>query len=613
MTQSAVQTTGRGGTAGVTGERLMLPRAPGRADEASADSPFAIFVRLATRCTSSGLAALVIEDPSGLQVYAASGLADGQPLPVSLLRAQMSRPRRMTVEIPDLSVDPTFAKAPPHEREAGFVAYAGATIRNPAGAAIGILCLLDRERRRYGRDVLMTLTDLARGVAALLAAQRGGQKPDPAGTDAVTALPGRQGLVRYLDQAVGSAPDDRQTPALALFRIDFGRLSTLNEMYGREIADRFLEQAADRLQTIAPMPGFLAHLGGSGFALAAPGRIGSSDAEGMALRMMERLREPVQIDALELPLRPSVGIGLYPADGETVPALLVAAEAALSFARTQGDGRHCRATREIVGSYTLSTGLEQDLQAAVAQDAFHLNWMPVIDTATEQVVSFEALVRWHRPGHGEVGPDLFIPVAEAGGLIEQIDAWVLRAACREAQSWEKALGVSVNVSSVWLSHSRLSNLLRRVLDETGLEPNRLQIELSERGALDKEGNVRRELAQVRAMGVRLALDDFGTGYSCLSALTTYPFDQVKLDRQFVHALGRDRRAEAVMRSMLQMVQALGMTCCAEGVETEEQLAFLDAHGCEEIQGYLLGRPIPHLPLHADRSLLPAEAAELEHP
>ncbi len=571
MTQSAVQTTGRGGTAGVTGERLMLPRAPGRTDEASADSPFAIFARLATRCTGSGLAALVIEDPSGLQVYAASGLADGQPLPVSLLRAQMSRPRRMTVEIADLSLDPTFAKAPPHEREAGFAAYAGATIRNPAGAAIGILCLLDRERRRYGRDVLMTLTDLARGVAALLAAQRGGQQPDPAGIDAVTALPGRQGLVRYLDQAVGSAPDNRQTPALALFRIDFGRLSTLNEMYGREIADRFLEQAADRLQTIAPMPGFLAHLGGSGFALAAPGRIGPSDAEAMVLRMMERLREPVQIDALELPLRPSVGIGLYPADGETVPALLVAAEAALSFARTQGDGRHC---------------------------ARQQRW-----NAVEQ----------HRPGHGEVGPDLFIPVAEAGGLIEQIDAWVLRAACREAQSWEKALGVSVNVSSVWLSHSRLSNLLRRVLDETGLEPNRLQIELSERGALDKEGNVRRELAQVRAMGVRLALDDFGTGYSCLSALTTYPFDQVKLDRQFVHALGRDRRAEAVMRSMLQMVQALGMTCCAEGVETEEQLAFLDAHGCEEIQGYLLGRPIPHLPLHADRSLLPAEAAELEHP
>ena len=612
--QGALQATGHGGSAGAVGERLVLPRTSGRTDDVSGgDSPFAIFARLATRCTGSTLSALVIEDASGLQVYAVSGQADGQVLPVSLLRAQMSRPRRMTVEIPDLAADPIFTKAPQHEREAGFCAYAGATIRNPAGAAVGILCLLDRERRRYGRDVLVTLTDLARGVGALLAAQREGHPADASGIDAVTALPGRQGLERYLDQGIegfGNAASDSAVPALALFRIDFGRLSTLNEMYGREIADRFLKQAADRLQTIAPMPGFLAHLGGSGFALAAPGRIGPSDAEAMALRMMERLREPVQIDSLELPLRPSVGIGLYPADGQTVPALLVAAEAALACARTQGDGRHCRATREIIASYTLSTGLEQDLQAAVAQGAFHLNWMPVIDTATEQVVSFEALVRWRRPGHGEIGPDLFIPVAEAGGLIEQIDAWVLRAACREAKSWEKALGVSVNVSSVWLSHGRLSNLLKRVLEETGLEPNRLQIELSERGALDKEGNVRRELAQVRAMGVRLALDDFGTGYSCLGALTSYPFDQVKLDRQFVHALGRDRRAEAVMRSMLQMVQALGMTCCAEGVETEEQLAFLDAHGCEEIQGYLLGRPIPHLPLHADR---PQRAAELEHP
>ena len=615
MVRFALQASGLGGSAGVTSERLFLPRMLGRPDDGSAESPFAIFTRVAIRCTGSTLAALVIDDPTGLQVYAASGDADGQLLPVSLLRAQMSRPRRMTVEIPDLAADPMFLKAPLHEREAGFAAYAGATIRNPAGAAIGILCLLDRERHRYGRETLMTLSDLARGVAALLAAHRDGQPTDATGIDAVTALPGRQGLERYLEQAVAEsrAPgSDSAAPALGLFRIDFGRLTTLNEMYGREIADRFLKQAADRLQTIAPMPGFLAHLGGSGFALVAHGRIGSSDAEAMALRMMERLREPVQLDSLELPLRPSVGIALYPADGADVPRLLVAAEAALACARTQGDGRHCRATREIIASYTLSTGLEQDLQAAVAQDAFHLNWMPVIDTATEQVVSFEALVRWNRPGHGEVGPDLFIPVAEAGGLIEPIDTWVLRTACREAQSWEKALGVCVNVSAVWLSHGRLPNLLKRVLEETGLEPNRLQIELSERGALNKDGNVRRELSQVRAMGVRLALDDFGSGYSSLGALTTYPFDQVKLDRQFVQALGRDRRAEAVMRSMLQMVQALGMTCCAEGVETEEQLAFLDAHGCEEIQGYLIGRPIPHLPLHASQDHAQLEDAEFEH-
>ena len=608
----------------VVDERLTLPRAGGRTDEA-AETPLSIFTRLATRCTDSALAVLVLEAPSGLQVRAVSGPCTGEHLPVSVLRAQMSRPRRVTVEILDLAADPHFMTAPAHERSAGFGAYAGATIRDLSGSAIGVLFLLDRERRRFGREVLVTLSDLARGVAALLAVHHGASPvAEGNGVDAVTALPGRQGLERYLEQAlqqpaptpgesfVGAATGgtgaglNGQTPGMALFRVDLGRLAALNEMYGREVADRFLKQAADRLQTIAPIPSFLAHLGGSGFALAAPGRIGASDAEAIVLRMMERLREPIQVGSLELPVRPSAGIALYPADGQDVASLLLATEAALAEAKKHGDGRHCRATSQLTSAYTLSTGLEQDLQAAVAQGAFHLNWMPAIDTATERVVSFEALVRWNRPGHGEVSPALFIPVAEAGGLIEQIDAWVLRAACLEAQSWEEALGVSVNVSTVWLSHNRLSNLLRRVLAETGLEPNRLQIELSERSALDQDGNVRRELSQVRAMGVRLALDDFGTGYSCLGTLVTYPFDQIKLDRQFVHALGRDRRAEAVTRAVLQMVQALGMTSCAEGVETEEQLAFLDAHGCEEIQGYLIGRPIPALPMRRLGAALPPE-------
>lgn len=601
MSSTGPNTTPSGPLAARTPERLALPRASARSDESS-DTPLTIFTRLAIRTTNSPLAILVVDAPSGLQIHAVSGTCDGESLPVSLLRAQMSRPRRVTVEIVDLSVDPQFIDAPLHERDAGFNAYAGATIRDPAGAAIGVLFLLDRERRRYGREVLLTLSDLARGVAGVLAVHHDGHTTD-GGIDAVTALPGRQGLERYLEQALevpvrgaGDTSAPGNPPALALFRVDVGRLTALNEMYGREIADQFLKQAADRLQTIAPIPSFLAHLGGSGFALVAPGRIGPSDAEAIVLRMMERLREPVQIGTLELPLRPSAGIALAPADGQDVASLMLATEAALTAAKKHGDGRHCRATPQLTAAYSLSTGLEQDLQAAVAQGAFHLNWMPAIDTATERVVSFEALVRWNRPGHGEVSPALFIPVAEAGGLIEQIDAWVLRAACREAQSWEQALGISVNVSPVWLSHSRLPNLLKRVLEETGLEPNRLQIELSERSSMEQDGNVRRELSQVRAMGVRLALDDFGTGYSCLSTLITYPFDQIKLDRQFVQALGHDRRAEAVTRSMLQMVQALGMTSCAEGVETEEQLAFLDAHGCEEIQGYLIGRPIPKLPL-----------------
>jgi diguanylate cyclase (GGDEF)-like protein len=560
--------------------RLTLPLARSEPDDPASETPLAPYTRLALRAhgphAADAVAILVIEGSSGLQLYAVAGPTNGEALPLAMIRAQMQRPRRVSVEIPDLAAEPAHAAAPAHERESGFASFAGAIIRTATGTAIGMIGLLDREPRRHGREIILVLADLARGIASLQAARGEGARSEPGLIDAVTGLPGRQALERHLGDLFGA---EASMPSFALFRIDFGRLSALNEMYGRDVADRFLRLLADRLQAIAPVPGYLAHLGGSGFAMVAPGRIGPSDTEAIALRMMERLREPIQLDTLDLPVRLSIGIALYPADlgkeapapgaaAATVASVLLAADAALAHAKTQGDGRHCRATSAMIG-------LESDLQQAAAQGAFHLNWMPVIDTATEHVTGFEALVRWNRPGFGAVPPSLFLPVAEAGGLIETIDGWVLRAACIEAQSWDTPLTVAVNVSPVWLSHGRLSRVLRRVLDETGLEPGRLQLEFSERSALDSDGQLGRELSQVRAMGIRLALDDFGSFHSSLGALTRYPFDKVKLDRQFV--------------------RALGMTSCAEGVETEAQLAFLDAHGCEEIQGYLLGRPVPELP------------------
>ncbi len=585
--------------------RLTLPLAPSGQDDPASDNPLAPFARLALRAhagsAGASVAILVIEGSSGLQLHAVAGPSNGEALPLAMIRSQMRRPRRVSVEIADLAADPAHAAAPAHERTAGFASFVGAIIRTATGAAIGMIGLLDREPRRATRDVSLTLADLARGIASLQAARDEGARGEPALIDAVSGLPGRQALERHLGDMLGGG---HAKPSFALFRIDFGRLSALNEMYGRDVADRFLRLLADRLQAITPVPGYLAHLGGSGFAMVAPGRIGPSDAEAIAMRMMERLRQPIQLDALELPVRLSIGIALHPADlgraaaeGATamVAAILQAADAALAHAKTQGDGRHCRASPAMIADYAVSSGLETDLQQAAAQGAFHLNWMPVIDTATEHVTGFEALLRWRRPGFGEVPPSLFLPVAEAGGLIETLDAWVLRAACAEARRWDTPLAVGVNVSPVWLSHGRLSRVVRRVLDETGLEPGRLQLEFSERSAFDGDDHLGRELSRVRAMGVRLALDDFGSFHSSIDALTRYPFDKIKLDRQFVRALGQDRRAETIVRSLLQMVQALGMTSCAEGVETEAQLAFLDAHGCEEIQGYLLGRPIPELP------------------
>ncbi len=577
-------------------ERLKLPHAGQMLGEGD-ETVFGGFARLAARALDASLGLAIIEENGRLQIRAAYGRSNGRALPVSLIRTQMHSQRRVTLDAGDLARDPGFAAASPEEREAGFGAYVGATLRDESGASIGVLCVLDEQPRRFGRDGVAALTDLGRCASALLILEPKAAT-DSVASESVTGLPGREALEQHIDKLVAAAENagpNALPPGFAVLRIDIGRLTVLNEMHGRGAVDQSLKQVVTRLRTVAPSHSFLARLGGGGFAMVVGGRVSAAEIEAVALRVMDRLREPAHLDGLDLPLRPSTGVASFPADATDTAGLMRCAEAALSQAKREGDGRHIHSTPLLRRNYEVSAGLEQDLQRAAMVGSFSLNWLPVIDSATEQVVSFEALVRWNRPGHGDISPDLFIPCAEATGLIEQIDSWVMAAACHEAQSWEQALGVSVNISPVWISHNRLPALVRRVLDETGLDPARLQIELSERVPFGSDGMARRELARVRAMGVRLALDDFGTGYSCLGMLGTYPFDQVKLDRMFVAALGRDRRAEAITRSVLQMVQSLGMTSCAEGVETEEQLAFLDAHGCEEIQGYLIGRPIPRLP------------------
>ncbi|WP_428394917.1 putative bifunctional diguanylate cyclase/phosphodiesterase [Lichenicoccus sp.] len=577
-------------------ERLVLPHA-GQMLGTGDETVFGAFARLAARDLEAPFGLVIVRENGRLQIRAAFGPSNGQALPISVIRAQMSSQRRVTLDVGDLAHDTGFAAAGVEERAAGFGAYAGATLRDESGASVGVVCVLDAQPRRFTRDSLAALTDLGRCASAMLILEPKAAT-DSSAAASVTGLPGREALEQHIDKLVAAAEataPNALPPGFAILRIDIARLSALNDMHGRGAVDQSLKQVVTRLRAVAPSHSFLARLGGGGFALVLGGRVSPAEIEAVALRVMDRLREAAHVDGLDLPLRPAAGVATFPTDASDTLGLLRCAEAALSQAKREGDGRHVHCTPELLRTYVVSAGLEEDLQRATMIGAFALNWLPVIDTATEQVVSFEALVRWDRPGHGDISPDLFIPCAEATGLIEQIDSWVMMAACHEAQTWERALGVSVNVSPVWVSHNRLPALVRRVLDETGLDPARLQIELSERVPFGSDGMARRELARVRAMGVRLALDDFGTGYSCLGMLGTYPFDQVKLDRQFVSALGRDRRAEAITRSVLQMVQSLGMTSCAEGVETEEQLAFLDAHGCEEIQGYLIGRPIPTLP------------------
>lgn len=234
--------------------------------------------------------------------------------------------------------------------------------------------------------------------------------------------------------------------------------------------------------------------------------------------------------------------------------------------------------------------LERDLREALDAGQFHLHWQPIVNCLTGALQRFEALIRWNRPGCGKVSPATFVPIAEELGLYRQLDTWVLRTACAEALRWPQPYRAAVNISAYWFQGEDLSHAVEVALRETGLDPSRLEIEVTERVFIDNSGNARRELAQLKALGVGLSLDDFGTGYSSLSYLRTIPFDKLKLDRLFIEDLGTCRRTEVITRAVLQLGAGLDMTVCAEGVAHQTQLEILQAYGCDEVQGYLIGRP-----------------------
>ncbi len=239
--------------------------------------------------------------------------------------------------------------------------------------------------------------------------------------------------------------------------------------------------------------------------------------------------------------------------------------------------------------------LERDLREALDAGQFHLHWQPIVDCLTGALHRFEALIRWDRPGCGKVSPGTFVPIAEALGLFKQLDTWVLRTACAEALRWPLPYRAAINISAHWFRGEDLSHMIEDTLQASGLDPSRLEIEVTERVFIDNAGNAQRELAQLKALGVGLSLDDFGTGYSSLSYLRTIPFDKLKLDRLFIEDLGTCRRTEVITRAVLQLGAGLGMTVCAEGISHQAQLEILQAYNCDEAQGYLIGRPGPLTP------------------
>lgn len=244
---------------------------------------------------------------------------------------------------------------------------------------------------------------------------------------------------------------------------------------------------------------------------------------------------------------------------------------------------------------TTDSELERDVAAALDCGLFRIHWQPIVSCSSGELTGFEALIRWDRPGYGRTSPSIFVPVIERLGLYRKLDAWVLRQACAAAKYWPFHLRAAINVSACWFDGTGLTAAVATALEESGIDPSRLELEVSEAVIIESKTNAASELMRIKDLGVRLSLDDFGTGYASLGYLQEMPFDKLKVDQSFVRRLGTCRKTEAIVRAVLQLGAGLGMTVCAEGVERADQLAILQAYGCDEVQGYLIGYPERQLP------------------
>jgi diguanylate cyclase (GGDEF)-like protein/PAS domain S-box-containing protein len=403
--------------------------------------------------------------------------------------------------------------------------------------------------------------------------------------DVLTGLPNRSAFNERLPAAIENAKAANRPLALLCFDLD--RFKDVNDVFGHAVGDKLLCEASKRFAEAAE-GGFLARVGGDEFALISTGGRQPDAASDLADRLLESVESAFEIDGRQLKIGLSIGVAIYP-DYDSVETLLANADAALYRAKGHGGGKVCFFDVCQDARLRERHSLLQDLGRALERNELQLHYQPQADTEGS-IIGFEALLRWIHPQRGMIPPDAFIPLAEETGLILPIGAWVLREACREASSWERPLNIAVNLSPIQFRLDDLPQRVHAVLFETGLSAVRLELEITEGILVDDLARAQSILRQLKCLGVRVSMDDFGTGYSSLSYLQAFPFDKIKIDRSFVSSLFSKPQSEAIVRAIIGLGRGLGLPVIAEGVETEDQLAFLTNEGCTEAQGYLIGRP-----------------------
>jgi diguanylate cyclase (GGDEF)-like protein/PAS domain S-box-containing protein len=412
--------------------------------------------------------------------------------------------------------------------------------------------------------------------------------------DPLTNLANRLLFNDRLTLAVAQA--HRHNQKLAVLFLDLDRFQVINDSLGHTVGDELLRRVAERIHGLVREGDTVARLGGDEFSLLVPGITSEEDAAKIAHKICSAIRTPFSIDGRELFVTTSLGVSVYPADGHDAETLVRNADSAMYRAKEQG-GDTCQLYTPAMNARAVERlALESRLRQALANNELELHFQPFIDLRTAELVGAEALLRWRHPDLGLVSPREFIPLAELSGLIVPIGEWVLRKACEEARKWhENGFGdmtVSVNLSSRQFQQADLMRQVRTALEESGLDPGSLDLEITESNAMQNAEHSIHTLWGLKKHGVRISMDDFGTGYSSLNYLKRFPIDRIKLDQSFVRDLPVDKDDAAIAMAVIAMGRSLELTVIAEGVETEEQLEFLRTHQCDQLQGFLLSTPLP---------------------
>ncbi len=406
--------------------------------------------------------------------------------------------------------------------------------------------------------------------------------------DKLTGLPNRAAYTECLDLTVQAAAKDGSS--FALMCLDIDRFKSVNDVFGHAVGDALLCEISRRMQATAG-GAFLACLGGDEFTVIATDGEQPAAAEDLAERLIAAVAEEFIIDGQQLRSGLSIGISIFPVDGADTTTLVANVDAALYRAKAEGRGSYRFFEAGMDKRLRERRALQHELRSAIERSELALHFQPQARIGGE-VTGFEALVRWRHPTHGMIPPGTFIPLAEESGLIISMGEWIMREACRQAASWPKPLHIAINLSPVQFSHGDLPGLVHSVLLETGLAPDRLELEITEGVLIGDFSRAVSILRRLKALGVRIAMDDFGTGYSSLSYLQSFPFDKIKIDQAFISNLERNPQSATIIRAVIGLARGLELPVLAEGVETKEQLAFLAKESCDEVQGYLIGRPLP---------------------